>query len=188
MKKVLIVVLTLILSAAITISALACNERAKDVLQRGGDVALGAQQSESGKALNKYLACRDNGGYGNFIDEDSDGICDNKEKKQDCGPGGAYQTSNFVDEDNDGICDNMDGRRECELNCVCQAREFADIANDCICDDCEHKQKGLCLEGFGQADNNFTDNDNNGVCDNKDDNCGTRCWKRRGSSVQNKWG
>ena len=56
----------------------------------------------------------------------------------------------------------MDGRRECEPNCVCQAREFVDIANDCICDDCEHKQKGLCLEGFGQADNNFTDNDNNG--------------------------
>ncbi len=64
-----------------------------------------------------------------------------RRKKQDCGPGGAYQTSNFVDEDNDGICDNMDGRRECEPNCVCQAREFVDIANDCICDDCEHKQK-----------------------------------------------
>lgn len=46
-----------------------------------------------------------NGGNANFVDEDNDGICDNR--TEDCPNGGQNRgNANFVDEDGDGICDN----------------------------------------------------------------------------------
>ena len=40
-------------------------------------------------------------GYGNYVDTDSNGICDNRDNT-DCGNG----YGNYVDTDNNGICDN----------------------------------------------------------------------------------
>ncbi len=37
---------------------------------------------------------------GNFVDENNDGICDNRAN---------CQGQNFVDEDNDGVCDRREG-------------------------------------------------------------------------------
>ena len=147
MKKILIGGLIFILSAAVTISALAFGGQAPDVLP-----------SEGGKALNQYLACADDCKYGNFIDADNDGICDNREERRDCWQNGSCQAGNFTDADNDGICDN-----------------------------CGHKQGGLQAR-LRQESSNFIDDDNDGVCDNKENNCGNRSRQNCGSRGQNKRG
>lgn len=204
MKKILIGGLIFILSAAVTISALAFGGQAPDVLP-----------SEGGKALNQYLACADDCKYGNFIDADNDGICDNREERRDCWQNGSCQAGNFSDIDNDGICDNKEGKRECEQNGSCQANltdadnngicdnreerqdcwqngscqagNFTDADNDGICDNCGHKQGGLQTR-LRQESSDFIDDDNDGVCDNKENNCGNRSRQNRGSRGQNKRG
>lgn len=50
----------------------------------------------------------------NFVDEDGDGICDNKGSCQQNGECG----KNFVDEDGDGVCDNK-GSGQCKGNSHC---------------------------------------------------------------------
>lgn len=176
MKKILIGGLIFILSAAVTISALAFGGQAPDVLP-----------SEGGKALNQYLACGDDCKYGNFIDADNDGICDNREERQDCWQNGSCQAGNFSDIDNDGICDNTEGKRECEQNGSCQAGNFTDADNDGICDNCGHKQGGLQTR-LRQESSDFIDDDNDGVCDNKENNCGNCSRQNCGSRGQNKRG
>ncbi len=45
-------------------------------------------------ALSTMAAFAAGNGYGNFVDADNDGVCDNR------------GNGNFVDADNDGVCDN----------------------------------------------------------------------------------
>lgn len=61
--------------------------------------------AEENSAVNKPAACA-------FVDEDGDGVCDNKGNGQGLGNCG----KNFVDEDGDGVCDNKgngQGRGNC---------------------------------------------------------------------------
>ena len=73
----------------------------------------------------------------NFIDEDGDGICDNK--KEQCSRG-----ENFIDEDGDGVCDNKKGQCSREKN-------FIDEDGDGVCDNKNaQNSRGKC---YGKAKN-----------------------------------
>ena len=61
------------------------------ILIVGGTVALAA-----GKPHEDAPTCQESK---NFMDENDDGICDNRGK-------GNSQGQNFIDEDEDGLCDN----------------------------------------------------------------------------------
>ena len=80
---------------------------------------------------------------GEFVDRDSDGVCDNSADGR-----GAF--SGYVDADNDGICDNYGSgaHRGCGNGCA-----YVDADNDGVCDNYADGQgNGYgCGNGYGRG-------------------------------------
>lgn len=91
-----------------------------------------------------------------FVDEDGDGVCDNKGTGYSRGHGqGKNYRNNFVDADGDGICDNLGtGFKQNRMH------KFVDEDGDGVCDNCLNSQCNRNREA------NFVDEDGDGVCDN----------------------
>ena len=86
---------------------------------------------------------------GNFVDNNKNGICDNKEAKQATGHG-----KNFVDKNGDGICDNHQNCKagQCNQNCSKEGKG-----------NCAKQGKGNCAkQGKGYCGGN-----NAGCCGGK---------------------
>lgn len=107
-------------------------------------------------------------GSGNFIDYNSDGICDN------CASGTCYQHGYhhgaFVDNNHDGFCDDHTGGVRlpnglCSGGYYCGYGNFTDVNGDGICDNCA---AGTCSQhGYHHINgNNFIDINGDGICDN----------------------
>lgn len=86
---------------------------------------LAAMMVLSGGTIQTFAANTGNGR--NFIDVNSDGICDNYTGKSE-------KRCSFIDEDGDGICDNYTGKSEKRCS-------FIDEDEDGFCDNCGMKQK-----------------------------------------------
>lgn len=71
----------------------------------------------------RFGACGNRLHNASFIDENNNGICDNKEQNNPQGSAG--QGSNFIDENNDGVCDRQGSNSR---------GNFVDENNDGICD------------------------------------------------------
>lgn len=84
---------------------------------------------------------------GEFVDRDSDGVCDNSAD-------GRGACSGYVDADGDGICDNCAARQG-----ACPG--YVDADNDGICDNYGSGAHRGCGNGCA-----YVDADNDGVCDN----------------------
>lgn len=87
----------------------------------------------------------------NFVDADSDGICDN-----------AISMCVYADADGDGICDACGTNYG---NCLTgDGTAFADADGDGICDNCS-SYHWCGMDGTGSG-RNFVDANGDGVCDN----------------------
>lgn len=95
----------------------------KRKMKRTAAGILAAIMVLSGGTIQTFAANTGNGR--NFIDANSDGICDNYTGKS---------GRRFVDEDGDGICDNYVGKSE-------KGCRFTDEDGDGLCDNCGMKQK-----------------------------------------------
>ena len=122
MKRLFIISLALILVAAMSVT---------------GIIAVSANESDN-KVQKAF-----------YVDEDNDGICDNKGENRIGNGVGA----GFVDEDNDGICDNKG--ENCTGNGV--GAGYVDEDNDGICDNkgenCGEGKGMGCGKGFGRCRN-----------------------------------
>lgn len=84
----------------------------------------------------------------NFVDDDSDGVCDNFSSGLGQG-GGSRQNGNFVDVNNDGICDNFSSGLE-QGGGSGQNGNFVDADNDGVCDNLASGQgQGGSGQGHG---------------------------------------
>lgn len=89
----------------------------------------------------------------NFVDADSDGVCDNA----------GSNVCSYVDADGDGVCDNYGDRPSKG------SKNFVDEDSDGICDNFasgQGKGNGHRNGAQGECGKNFVDEDGDGICDN----------------------
>lgn len=83
------------------------------LLLPAGIIATAAPAADSGSAANGICRaacayaqnCSSGANQNNYVDEDNDGVCDNRQDNAQATVA-VTKESNYVDEDNDGVCDN----------------------------------------------------------------------------------
>ena len=121
-KKFAMMTASAALVAALAVPAVAVAAQGDGATGRGhcmlrGDQVACTFAAETGKAAQQIRACIGQASGAGFVDEDGDGVCDNRALGQ--------SGCNFMDVDGDGVCDNRGDRA---------GAGFADADGDGICD------------------------------------------------------